>query len=134
MSKRFWISVVVMFVMAMMIGFLVHGMLLAPEYKKLTTLFRPEADQARYFPVMLLAHVLIAFSFTWIYVRGREAGKPFLGQGVRYGIAVALLSSVPMYMIYLAVQPMPEAVVIKQILSDTIGLIAMGIVVAWINR
>lgn len=134
MSKRFWVSVVTMFVMTMLVGFLVHGMLLAPEYGKLTTLFRPEADAARYFPVMLLAHLFLAVGFTWIYLRGREGGKPYIGQGVRYGIAVAVLTTVPTYLIYLAVQPMPEAVVMKQILFDTIGLIAMGVVLSWINR
>ena len=134
MSARFWISVAVMFVMTMAAGFVIHGMLLAPEYAKLGSLFRPEADQARYFPAMLLGHLFLAIGFTWIYIRGREPGKPFLGQGIRYGIAVAVLMTIPTYLIYLAVQPMPEAVVVKQILFDTIGLLAMGIVVAWINR
>ena len=134
MSKRFWISVVAMFVMTMLAGFLVHGMLLAPEYAKLTSLFRPETDAARYLPVLLLAHLFLALGFTWIYLRGLERGKPYIGQGVRYGIAVAVLTTVPTYLIYLAVQPMPEAVVMKQILFDTIGLIAMGIVLSWINR
>src|SRR4051812_24461736 len=114
MGRKFWISVVAMFVMSMVIGMVVHGMLLAPEYAKMTTLFRPEADQMRYFPVMLLAHVFIAVGFTWVYLRGREADKPFVGQGLRYGIAVAVLSTIPTYLIYLAVQPMPESVVIRQ--------------------
>ncbi len=134
MSARFSISVVVMFVMAMAAGFVIHGMLLGPEYAKLTGLFRPETDQARYFPVMLLAHLSLAIGFAWIYIRGREPGKPFLGQGIRYGIAVAVLTTIPTYLIYLAVQPMPEAVVAKQIMFDAIGLLAMGVVVAWINR
>jgi hypothetical protein len=133
MTKKFWISVVAMFVMCMAIGFLVHGTLLAPEYAKLTNLFRPEADQAKYFPFMLLAHVFIAVGFTWIYLRGRE-DKPFVGQGLRYGAAVAVLSTIPTYLIYLAVQPMPEALVVKQIVFDTIGFMAMGVVIAWINK
>ena len=95
---------------------------------------RPETDAARYLPVLLLAHLFLALGFTWIYLRGLERGKPYIGQGVRYGIAVAVLTTVPTYLIYLAVQPMPEAVVMKQILFDTIGLIAMGIVLSWINR
>jgi len=134
MSARFWISVVVMFVMAMMAGFVIHGVVLGPEYAKLSGLFRPEADQARYFPVMLVAHLFLAIGFTWIYIRGREPRKPFLGQGIRYGIAVAVLTTIPTYLIYLAVQPMPEALVVRQILFDTVGLLAMGVVVAWINR
>ena len=133
MSKKFWISVVAMFVMSMAIGFVVHGMILGPEYVKLGGMFRSEADGAKYFPVMLLAHVFIAVGFTWVYLRGRE-DKPFVGQGLRFGAAVAVLSTIPVYLIYLAVQPMPEALVIKQIAFDTAGMLAMGVVVAWINK
>jgi hypothetical protein len=133
MSRKFWISVVAMFVMSMAIGFVVHAVLLQPEYAKLGNLFRSEADGARYLPVMLLAHLFIAVGFTWVYLRGRE-DKPFVAQGLRYGVAVAVLSTIPMYLIYLAVQPMPEALVIKQIVFDTIGILAMGVVVAWINK
>ena len=133
MGKKFWISVVAMFVVSMLIGMVVHGMLLGPEYMKLTSLFRPEADQQKYFWAMLLAHVFIAFSFTWIYLRGRES-RPFVGQGVRYGIAVALLTAVPVYLIYYAVQPMPLDLIVKQIVFDTLGYIVMGVVLAWINR
>lgn len=133
MSKKFWISVVAMFIMSMAIGFLVHGMILGPEYVKLGAMFRSETDGAKYFPVMLLAHVFIAVGFTWVYLRGRE-DRPFVGQGLRFGAAVAVLSTIPVYLIYLAVQPMPEALVIKQIAFDTAGMLAMGVVVAWINK
>lgn len=133
MSRKFWISVVAMFVMAMAIGFLVHAVLLKPEYARLGTMFRSDAEGEKYLPVMLLAHLFIAVGFTWIYLRGRES-RPFLGQGLRYGAAVAVLSTIPTYLIYLAVQPMPEGLVIKQILFDTIGLLAMGVVLAWINK
>ncbi len=133
MGKKFWISVVAMFVLSMTIGFAVHGMLLGPTYAKMGSLFRPEADAHNYFWAMLLAHVLISMGFTWIYLRGREP-KPFFGQGVRYGIAVALLAVIPMYLIYYAVQPMPGALVAQQIVFDTIGYIVMGVVLAWINR
>ena len=59
--------------------------------------------------------------------RGRET-RPFLGQGVRYGIAVSVLAVIPMYLIYYAVQRMPEALVAKQIVFDTSGYIVMGVV------
>ena len=133
MSTKFWISVVVMFVMSMALGFLVHGYLLAPEYAKLTTLFRQPGDQENHFAFMLLAHVFIAVGFTWVYLRGRE-NKPFVGQGLRFGAAVAVLSTIPVYLIYLAVQPMPEALVVKQMVFDTIAMLAMGVVVAGINK
>ena len=133
MGKKFWISVVAVFVLSMFIGFVVHGTLLSPDYGKLASLFRPEADAQKYLPAMLIAHLIFAAGFSWIYIRGRET-KPFVGQGLRFGAAVAVLTTIPMYLIYYAVQPMPEALVIKQIVFDTVGTLVLGVVVAWINR
>ena len=54
--------------------------------------------------------------------------------GVRFGIAIAVLMTIPIYLIYYAVQPMPGAVVAKQIVFDVIAMVIMGVAVAWINR
>lgn len=133
MNKKFLISVVVMFVLSLGLGFLVHGVLLNQAYTQLQGLFRTPQDAEAYFPFMLLAHALIAFGFVWLYQRGKEA-KPFLSQGIRFGLAVAVLMTIPMYLIYYAVQPMPPAVVYKQIVFDTLSVLLMGIVVAWLNK
>jgi glucose uptake protein GlcU len=132
-NKKSLISVSVMFVMSMLVGLVAHGILLAPDYLALPTLFRSAEDQNGTFFFMLLAHVFIAIGFVWIYVHGKE-DKPFLGQGIRYGLAVAVLVAVPTYLIYYAVQPMPGIVAFKQILFDTVGYVLMGIVVAALNK
>src|SRR4030095_10135708 len=102
--------------------------------KALPQLFRTEADAQVYFGWMILAHVLLAGAFVWIYERGIAPHKPWLGQGVRCGVAVALLTVVPTYLIYYVVQPLPGALVVKQIVFDTIGLLVFGVVVAWLCR
>jgi hypothetical protein len=134
MGGRFWISVVVMSVLCLANGFLVHGMLLHGDYSQLPNLLRTEADSQGYFGWMLLADALMGFGLTWIYVKGREVGKPPLGQGLRFGVAIGVLVTVPMYLIYYAVQPWPGAVVVKQILYDGIGVLVKGVVVALINQ
>ncbi len=134
MGGRFWISVVVMSVLSLARGFVVHGMLLHGDYSQLPNLLRPEEEAQGYLPWMLLADVLIGFGLTWIYRKGREAGRPALGQGLRFGIAVAMLTTIPMYLIYYAVQPWPGVVVVKQIVYDVIGVLVMGVVVALINQ
>ena len=129
----FALSAAVLAVLSLLLGGVVHAWLLAPEYAKLTTLFRPEQDAQGYFAYMILAHISIGIGFTWIYRQGREA-KPFLGQGARFGLGVAVLMVIPMYLIYYAVQPMPGALVARQIVFDTIAMVLMGIVAAWINQ
>ena len=133
MNKKFFIAWLVLFIAWMAGDFLVHGTLLKSDYMQLAKLYRSDAESQAYFPWMLLAHVLMAGAFAWIYARGREA-KPWLAQGVRYGIAVALLSAIPGYLIYYAVQPLPGEMVVKQIIFSGILVVVLGIIVAWLYR
>jgi hypothetical protein len=133
MNKRFFIAWLVIFVAWMAGSFVVHGVLLHDDYSKLSSLFRSEADAQTYFPLMILAHVLLAGAFVWIYSRGVEA-RPWLPQGIRFGLAIALLTIVPTYIIYYVVQPMPGAVVVKQIVFDGILMLILAAIVAFIYR
>ena len=49
-------------------------------------------------------------------------------------MAVAVLAVFPLYLIYYAVMPFTLDLVIKQIIYDTIRVVLMGVVLAWINR
>lgn len=133
MDKKFFVAWVVVFVVWMAGSFVVHGVLLGAEYAKLPNLFRPESDAQNYFPLMILAHVILAGAFVWIYRQGRE-DKPAVAQGLRFGLAVALLTVVPTYTIYYVVQPMPGAMVVKQIVFDGILLLVLGVVAAALSK
>ena len=133
MNKHFLISALAMFVATMVVGFVVHGLLLGQDYAALPNLYRGEQDSQNYFHFMLLAHVLMAIGLTWIYRMGRD-DSPWLGQGLRFGIAIVLLVTIPTYMMYFAVQPMPAALAVKQIMYDTAAMLLMGMLVALLNR
>ena len=133
MNKKFAIAWLAIFVVWMFGSFIVHGLLLHDDYARLPNLFRPEADAQQYFPLMILAHVIMAGAFAWIYARGVEA-KPWLGQGIRFGIGIALLTVVPTYTIYYVVQPMPGIHVVKQIVFDGALLLVLGAVAAFLYR
>lgn len=133
MTKQFLISVVVMFVATMVVGFVVHATLLAADYAALPSLYRSNEDVENYFHFMLLAHVLMAIGLTWVYRMGRD-DSAWVGQGLRFGVAMVILMVVPIYMIYYAVQPMPEILAVKQILFDTVGMLLQGVLVALLNR
>jgi len=134
MEKRFWISGVAAFLVAFTGSWLVHGMWLTSDYMRTPQIFRPEADAGAHFPFMIVAFILLGFSFAWIYRQGISAEKPWLIQGIRFGLAAALLAQVPMYLIYYVIQPMEGATVAKQIIGDTVMMIVCGIVVAFVNR
>lgn len=133
MNRKFLVAWLVVFLAWMVGSFIVHGMLLGEDYARLPHLFRPEAESQRYFPLMLLAHVILAGAFVWIYSRGVESA-PWAPQGLRFGLAVALLTVVPTYMIYFVVQPMPGGHVVRQIVFDGILILLLGLLVAWLYR
>ena len=133
MNKKFVIAWAVLFVAWFLGSFVVHGVLLHSDYMQLTNLFRTERDEQNHFPLMILAHIFLSGAFVWIYARGAEP-KPWMAQGIRFGVAVALLTVVPTYTIYFVVQPMPGDVVIKQIVYDGLLMVLLGTIVAWLYR
>ena len=132
MSKKCIISAIAMFIMAWALSFVVHGFLLGADYA-MTPGMRPPAEAQKIIYFIILAQALVGISFAWVYVQGKS-DKPWLGQGVRFGIAIAFLTVIPTYLIYHVVTPVPLELAIKQIVYDTVRVVLMGIVVAWINR
>lgn len=133
MNKRFFLAWLAVFIAWFIGSFIVHGVLLHADYAQLSNLFRKEAEAQSFFPLMILAHIIMSGAFVWIYARGVEA-RPWLGQGIRYGVAIVLLTTVPLYLIYYVVQPMPGATVVKQIVFDGILLLVLGAIVAFMYR
>lgn len=131
MNKKFFIAWIVVFVAWFLGSWLVHGAMLHDAYMQLGNLFRTPEEAQQYFVYMLLAHVIMAGAFVWIYARGVEA-KPPVGQGLRYGLAVALLTAVPWYTIYYVVQPLPGMLVVRQIVYDGLLLLVLGVLVAFL--
>ena len=133
MNKKFFVAWLVVFIVWFLGSFVVHGLLLHDDYMKLQNLFRTPQDSQQFFPFMILAHVIMSGAFVWIYSRGAEA-TPWMGQGIRFAIAVILLTVVPTYLIYYVVQPMPAATVVKQIVFDGVLVVILGLVVAFLYR
>ena len=132
-SKKFFLAFVVVFVVGFLLSFVIHGVLLHDDYSKLPNLLRTEQDAQGYFPFMILANVLYSLALVWIYAQG-VSEKPWLGQGVRFGLAVWLLTAVPTYLTYYAVQPWPAVVICKSIAFDLVRLLVIGVVAAALYR
>ncbi len=134
MDRKFLIAWVVLLVAWYLGSFVVHGLLLSGDYMQVPGLFRQGSDATAHMPLMLLAHAMMAAGFVWIYARGVETGKPWLMQGLRFGLAVDVLTIVPTYLIYYVVQPMPDLLVVKQIVFDGILVLLLGVLAGWLYR
>ena len=134
MDIRFFVSGLVMAVASLMLGFLVHAMLLHTDYMLLRDVYRSDEEGMNFFHWMLLAHLMIGFALTWIYRQGIQTGSSTISQGIRFGIAIACLMTIPGYLIYLAVLKIPSELAMKQITFDVPAVIFLGILVAFLNK
>jgi hypothetical protein len=133
MDRRFFLGWLLVFVLWMLGSFVIHGHILADDYHRLSNLFRAPSEAQRYYPWMIAAHVILSGAFVWIYSRGIDAG-PWPRQGMRFGVAVALLTAVPTYMIYYVVQPMPGSLAFRQALFDGVLIVLLGVATAFLYR
>ncbi len=134
MNRQFLISVLVLAVLTMALSFFIHGSLLNSEYAALANLMRTQEEAEELMVWMVLAHVFIAVGLTWIYRMGKTEGREWVGQGARFGIAIAVVAVIPTYMIYYVVQQMPESLVIQQIGYESASMVVIGMVTALLNR
>lgn len=131
--KKMLASVIVIFLDLTGLSFVIHGVLLKPIYEQTPQLLRTPLDSQTHFPFMLLGFLFFSSAFVWIYVRGLEA-RPWVGQGLRYGLAMWLIASVSRYLIYFAIQPWPGPVVLLQVGLEFIMMLLMGLTVAILYR
>ncbi|MEP6642851.1 MAG: hypothetical protein ABJA69_00030 [Acidobacteriaceae bacterium] len=131
--KKFLLAFVTVFVLTAGLNFVVHGVLLKSLYQQSPQLGRAPDDAASYAPFLMVGFFFFTLGFVWIYARGIEA-KPWIGQGLRYGLAVWLIAAVSRYFIYYAIQPWPLQVVVVQIAYELGMLLLLGVAVAWFYR
>ncbi|MBI3229176.1 MAG: hypothetical protein HYZ45_03030 [Burkholderiales bacterium] len=133
MKAKFIPSVIAVFFTNMILSFLQHAVILHGDYLKLPGVMRSDDDSAHFMGYMMLGQFLLSAAFAWMYQNGKE-DKPWLGQGLRFGLAAALLSTIPHHLIYHAVAQFPFDLLVKQVVIDLPVMLAMGLVVARINK
>jgi len=132
-TKKFFITWLAVFLIGFTLNFVIHGVLLKGDYSQLPNLLRTQEDQQKYFPYMIVANIVYSLALAWIYAQGVN-DRPWLGQGIRFGLAVWLMTAVPVYLTYYAVQPWPEAVIYKSIGFDLVRVTLLGVIAAAIYR
>jgi hypothetical protein len=130
--KKFLTAWAVVFVLVFLLGFLIHGVLLGDAYEGLKT-GRSEEEAMSYLPLIVLANLIFAFAFVYIYARGKEE-KSWLGQGLRYGLLVWLIWAVPIFLIDYATMPVPFGLTGMQIGLELVDMLILGLTAAGIYR
>lgn len=130
---KFLVRTVIVFLATFLLGFLGHGLWLSRDYHSLGPMMRSDAAQQTHFLWMLLGFFIYSAAIVWMYSQG-NTGKPWLGQGIRFGVAVWAIASVPMYLINYAVAPWPGKLVAKQLGWDFIAVVVLGLLIAALCR
>jgi hypothetical protein len=133
MDRKFVLAALCAFVVSFVLSFFFHGVLLFRDYDALRAVYRGPELKPALFALLILAQLIMATAMTAVYRFGMQ-DRPFLGQGVRFGLLVACASVIPCYLIGYVVTNIPGALAIKQIVLETIKVVAMGIVIAWFYR
>lgn len=122
---------------AIIVGFVVqlggliviHSIILKQDYMNTASDWRSyEAQTARIW-AMLLAVLIYVVGAVLIYVRGAEA-KPWVGQGIRFGILLALVSVVYGSLSGWVIIPIPHMLAVKWIVYEGVLSVVFGLVVA----
>ncbi len=129
--KKLIPTIVVVFIAANVFAFLIHAVLLKADYLPIAGYYRPMGQEKMLF--LVLAYLSFAIGSVWVYAKGVE-NKSWLGQGIRFGIAMWLILAIPSFCIAYAVQPVPGMVVAKQVLFEGIDKILLGIITAALYR
>jgi hypothetical protein len=130
-TTRLLIAMLAVAVVGAIVGYLIHAVLLANDYNAIATLYRPAAETK--YVIIVLANVIFAIGAVLAYAYGVE-DKPWIGQGLRFGLILWLISSVPMFFIMYATQPIPEALFGKQLAFELVHKLILGLVTAGIYR
>jgi hypothetical protein len=131
--KKLVIATIATYVVLMATNYLIHSVWLMPDYAAIASSHRTIEGIMHRFWAMALGQFFFAAMFSYIYTRGRES-KPWLEQGIRYGIVMTFMTVVPYSLSEYVVYIVNYMLVIKWMIAGGIQLIILGLIVAAIFK
>ena len=132
MDKRFLVAWIIVFIVWMVGSFVVHGVLLAPGYQGIPSCSAPRRTPNSTSRSCCWRTPSWPAHWCGSIPRGARTPPGPARAPLRAGGRAAHRG--PWYLIYYAVQPMPGAIVARQIMFDTILTLLLGLVVAYLYR
>lgn len=109
--------------------YVIHSIWLAQDYIATASLWLPmETRYARGWAT-LLGTLTYAIGVVWIYTRGVES-KPWVGQGLRFGFFLALITVVYDSSAAWNMMPVPGSLIVNWIIGEGLLCIILSLVIA----
>src|SRR5688572_4507539 len=131
--KKFLLASVVLYILVVMLGFGINEGILGNDYRQLPHMFRPQPGGEAYMSYMFLSYLPYVLGVVWIYSMGVQR-KPWMGQGLRFAIALWAVTWFHTYLVYFSLQPWPGELVAKQIGLSLLSALLQGTVVAAVYK
>jgi hypothetical protein len=122
-------AIVASFILLSVGGYLIHSVWLAQDYVQHSDLWRTQDAMMHRLWSIYIANLIFSIGAVLIYVRGVES-KPWVGQGIRFGILLALVTVIPNSLVEYFVYPLPHQLVLKWIIAGSLLTIIVGLVIA----
>jgi hypothetical protein len=131
--KKLLLAVIAAYIVLMGTNYLVHSVWLMPDYNAIPLSHRDIDGIMHRFWAMAVGQFFFAALFAYIYSRGVEH-KPWLVQGIRYGILMTFFTVIPMSLSEYDTYIVPYTLAIKWMFAGGVQLILLGIIVAGIYK
>ena len=128
MKGRFWVPVIVVFILFAVLDFILHGMLLGGAYKATASVWRPMEEMNSLMWLMYFGTLIHAFFFVFIFTKGYE-GKG-IGEGIRYGMYMGLFFGIAMSIGTYTSMPITGTIAWAWLLGTLVESVLAGAVVA----
>jgi hypothetical protein len=132
--KRVAITGLVVFIVFFILEMLVHGVWLQDLYHQTSGIWRPEADMNKMMWLMFIGQAIFAFAFTLIYACGFDPKKARLGQGLRYGLLMALLIAPNLSLCWYVILPIPQILATYWFAASAGEMLVLGLIAGLVYR
>ena len=124
-TTKFLIRTLVIAVAMFALGFAGHQLWLGRDYVSIEPIMRTKQDMQAHMPFALISCFCFSGAMVWMYSQGRNS-KPWLGQGIRFGVAVWAIASIPLYLTNYVIEPWPGAFVAKILVWELVAMSVLG--------
>ena len=108
--------------------YVIHDVWLKTDYELTASLWRSPAEINHRMWALMIATAIYAIAVVLIYVRGVEY-KPWVGQGIRFGVLLALATTVYVSIAAWVMVPVPHTLPMKWIIGEGGLCILLGLLV-----
>lgn len=135
MNKKRWVlASIIVAVVVTVLDWIFHGVLLQGTYQATATIWRPYTEMNTLTPYGWVATLFVSFVLVYIYHKGYEGKGSPIGEGLRFGVWIGLLTGVPMAVWSYVTLPMPFTMAFYWFVIAMVNMLVAGAFIGGIYK